>query len=233
MTSLRRKIVWRTGVAMVVALLTLFGVENAPGVILIDGSDVGTNFVLTSTASNVSISGGLLTVGMNGNISTSLMITGGDVVINSGNIGTITMSAGSLLLDGSNVNLQSGISASGGVVQSFEISNANGPFSFQGGVQAVFEDGNMNGSVSVEDNARVYFVAPFTTNANTDSNNLVLDVMGSISGNGSNLNFDVVGQTAELFVGGSAPVIVIPEPSRAIMTLFGFIAVFMARRTRS
>ncbi|MEM7143950.1 MAG: PEP-CTERM sorting domain-containing protein [Verrucomicrobiota bacterium] len=232
MTRTGRTAVWRVVAAMAAAaVMTWMGAKPALGAIVIDGNPVGTSFVLTSTATHVSISAGMLTIGNNGNISGSLMISAGDVVINSGNIAAISMSAGNLTLDGANVNLQSGITASGGVVQLLNISNANGPFTFLGGVQAVLADGNMNGVVSVEENAEVHFVSPFFTNANTNASSLVLDAAGSISGNGSNLTFAVTDQAAELYVGGGAPVFV-PEPSGAMMVLLGLATVIGYRRRR-
>lgn len=199
-------------------------VSSASGAIIVNGTDQGESYTLTSTVATIVVTSGSLTIGQNGNIGTSLTISGGSVLAQSGNLANISINGGSITFNGQNVNVSGGLSAGGNAtVDVISASNLGNSISFNESARGIFDVNNLNGTIDVNGSANVYMVGGYTTSAQVDGNKKVIGVpdpiTGSIGSRGSNINFSV-DQSAGLYVGVSRdaiPAPAIPEPSSAVL----------------
>ena len=227
----------------------LLGSVSAPAAIIIDGTNFGNTFVLSSNANSITVdaAGDMLTIEGNASVSGSLDVSQGNVLITGGNLnlnsGGLSLSGGRVTLDRvGNLNFNGAVAATGGALFVEDVSNftSNPATTFSGDAVGFFADGvqNLNTTLVVLDDASVFFDSNvLNTTFGTDADGRVNTVLGQISGNGNNISF-ATSLDRNLFIGAdridaenAITPAAVPEPTRALIAIFGFsVALFTRRR---
>ena len=238
------------------SMAALFGAVSAPAAIIIDGTDFGNTFVLSSNATSVTVNepGDMLTIQGNANVSGSLNVSDGNVLLTGGNLnlnnGGLSLSGGRVTLDRvGNLNFNGLVNATGGALFVEDVSNftSNPSTTFSGNAVGFFADGvqNVNTALAVLGDSSVFFDSnllnvanPFPLPSGTDPDGRVSFVTGQISGQGNNIIFATT-PDRNIFIGAdrsdaenAITPAAVPEPTRSLIALFGFSVALFARHRK-